>query len=142
MISISRRKRPTPAWMINKKNRKQRERYTCRRCIVLFLWTGSGDYHDFFGTAGIPCRSDRIPAIHEGKSTGDCKKTKDTDLKRIVGEWGELAKNRDELTKVIGNKYCFCGKLHKILYQFGEICYNIYIDEVPCEGEKEILSAG
>ena len=55
---------------------------------------------------------------------------------------GETGGNRDELTKVIGNKYCFCGKLHKILYQFGEICYNVHIDEAPCEGEKEILSAG
>lgn len=107
-----------------------------------FLWTGSGDYHDFFGTAGIPCRSDRIPAIHEGKSTGDCKKNEGYRPEKNCRRMGETGGNRDELTKVIGNKYCFCGKLHKILYQFGEICYNVHIDEAPCEGEKEILSAG
>lgn len=70
-------------------------------------------------------------------------KDSDTGSERIVGEWRKLAENRGKLTKVIGNKYCFCGKLHKILYQFGKICYNVHIDEVlPCEGEKEILSAG
>lgn len=70
------------------------------------------------------------------------EKTMDTGSERIVGEWRKLAKNREKLTKVIGNKYCFYGKLHKILYQFGKICYNVHIDEVPCEGEKEIPGAG
>ena len=49
-----------------------------------FLWTGSGDYHDFFGTAGIPCVSDRIPVkINEGL---DCKKTEDTEHDKTADE--------------------------------------------------------
>lgn len=92
-----------------------------------FLWTGSGDYHDFFGTAGIPCVSDRIPVkINEGlQKNGGYRPVKN------CRKMEKLAENRDELTKVIGNKYRFCGKLHKILYQFGEICYNVHIDEGP-----------